>query len=105
MTNDPRDNRHTRPPNASWPRFLGILMMAVGGLIAGLCGLCTLAFAASMLPDLSNGGNQVDQALGLLLVIGLFGVLPTAAGSWLFLAGLARYRRSEALPEKDLSTF
>jgi len=62
-----------------------------GGLLALLCGLCTLAFGASAI----GGGGAVASSLLTVLIIG--GV-PTAAGVTLFCIGLGIYREGRRRP-------
>lgn len=71
-------------------RFLGLLLMAGGGMVALLCGLCTLAFGALAV---SQGGRGFISGLALLLVVG--GV-PTAAGVLVFVIGRSIYREGRA---------
>ena len=60
-------------------RFIGAALMAIGGLIAGLCGLCTVGF---LIAGVSSPGG--DGLIPLALVIG---GIPTAIGVLLFVAG------------------
>ena len=75
-------------------RFLGMLLMAGGGLVALLCGLCTLGFGAI---SVSQGGRGLISGLLVLLVVG--GV-PTAAGVLVFVLGRSIYREGRA-PRQD----
>lgn len=75
-------------------RFFGGALMAVGGLIALLCGTCTGFFmilsAVSMAqyPSAMSLGSILS---GLLLYL-LVGGLPTLIGVFLFRIGLRRFR-------------
>jgi hypothetical protein len=71
--------------------FFGYILMAVGALIAVLCGLCTVVWLVAGFRDLFR-----DESLGLLTLI--VGVLPTSIGVGLFLWGrsLARVPESPA---------
>ncbi len=63
-------------------RLFGALLMTVGGLIAGLCGLCSLGVLAS------TGGDPG----GMFPVILLFGGPPIAVGVLIFNAGRKMWR-------------
>lgn len=78
-------------------RLFGALLMAIGGLIAGLCGLCSLTtflgmFASTIMTMRSGySGGLMGLVWGLLLV-GVVGGLPTFLGVMIFRAGLRRAR-------------
>jgi hypothetical protein len=59
-------------------RFLGMMLMAAGGLLALLCGLCTLVMSASAI----GGGAEASAMLMIVLPIGVT----------LFWIGLRMYR-------------
>ena len=69
-------------------RLTGALLMAGGGLIALLCGLCTLAVT---LTGISRPGDLAPLAL-------IFGGAPTGVGVVLFFIGRRMYR--EASPPR-----
>ena len=72
-------------------RFGAALTMAVGGIIATLCGGCAVVFGASMLlsgPTLNN--------LPLLLIPAVLGGLPALLGWVIFRSGLKLWRRSNS---------
>jgi len=65
-------------------RFIGGAMIAVGALIFGLCGLCTLTFlVAGMIPH----GDRSFSMIALVV-----GGIPTALGFLLLRAGLTTFR-------------
>jgi len=64
-------------------RLLGGLMIAIGALVAGLSGLCSVAFFASVS---GNYGDWQGAASTLPLIL-LFGGIPIAAGIALAFAG------------------
>ena len=74
-------------------RLLGMILMTVGGLMALLCGLCTLAFGFVILtvPD----GGAVGTLSSLLIPL-IVGGLPTAVGGILFWIGRGMYREGAA---------
>jgi hypothetical protein len=76
-----------------------IVMIALGVLVLGLCGSCTGALAGSIIWNLITHPNQAGAPAELMLV-GIVGGLPTAAGVVLLVAGISRGRRSP--PEKVL---
>jgi hypothetical protein len=71
-------------------RLFGGLLMAVGILIAGASGLCSLFFLISNLTSISN--------LGAVL---LFGGPPIAAGVGLVFGGRALIRSGQADDERE----
>ena len=76
-------------------RFLGGLLMIIGGLVAGLAGACTAIFAGGSLIDLVNGhgwGLSGDLTGFAALTAG-FGLLPIAFGVIVFLFGRWLWRR------------
>ena len=85
------------PPSNPSPtrRFVGVMLMVVGGLIAVTCGLCTGVFEFIFLRDLwhrrSIGGFD-DWATPVFLPLAL-GVLPILIGTALFIWGRRLYRR------------
>lgn len=75
-------------------RLLGIIIMTMSGLVAFLCGMCTLSFLSG-----TGGAGNVGDFYGLIaLVIGGF---PTAVGIAGFIAGLALYRSGGPQWAKD----
>ena len=77
-------------------KFLGYLMMAVGGMIAALCGSCTLFViggTALQIMTYETSTSHVPPPLFALpgMIISLFvGGAPTVAGVVLFVSGLRR---------------
>ena len=71
-------------------RLLGGLLMAVGGMIALLCGLCTLGFGYLMVAQPGDGG------LTLLIIPLIVGGTPTGLGVVVFLIGRSIYREGRA---------
>ena len=92
-------------------RLLGGMLMAVGGLIAALSGLCTGWFQVMFLVDWWNlppPGANSHRLIFPLWLPPLFGVLPILAGAGLFLWGrglrrAARVQRSVHRPGPDTS--
>ena len=79
-------------------KFFAGLLMAIGALIAFLCGSCTLlfgggVFVSTILRPTWSGLSGVLPMLPILLVVG---VLPTVFGVLVFLAGQRVWRRSSA---------
>ena len=89
--------RSTIAPDKAVERVFGYILTAVGGLWAGLCGACTLAFLgtgtlnAIRYTDVSGLGGP---AL-LSLVVGLIGALP---GIGLFFLGRSLLRSAKSKP-------
>ena len=74
--------------------FFGWCLMAVGGLIALTCGLCTLGFMAAGAVSAIKGGGAFAgvQAIAVSL---MFGGLPTAIGAGIFVVGWKMTRNRE----------
>ena len=67
--------------------FFGAALMAVGGLIALLCGLCTLTYFVMGANSLGKGGEEGSYAPIMMIASLLMGGVPTAVGVGLFFAG------------------
>lgn len=81
-------------------RLVGGLLMAVGGLIALLSGLCTSAWFVYLVWNIADegarghGGAQVARALAAMSVTGaVVGGVPLAIGVGLFIAGRSLLKR------------
>jgi hypothetical protein len=85
MTIDPPPPRFQ--PSAA-QRLFGAVLMAIGGMIALLCGLCSFGVlgAAFMSPSPGEG------LLFSLVLVGIFGGIPFAVGLGVFLIGRGVYR-------------
>ena len=88
MTQIPPESAEAYKRRMAGKRFLGCMLMAVGGMVALLCGLCTFWVAAMF----SQGTGDTGGALILPLVIG--GV-PAAGGVALFVVGLQMFREGQ----------
>lgn len=93
--------------SAATDRFFGGLLMAVGGLIAGLCGTCTvlflggglLSFVSQLASSATARGHLGADLLGgvsLASVVAMTGGAPTAVGVLLFREGRKRYDKGRA---------
>jgi hypothetical protein len=88
---DPKPTEHN---SRSTERFIGAALMAIGGLVATLCGACTAIFTVGSLASaLRESGSSAASLFMMALVIG--GV-PTLAGVFVFRTGLQRYRGASA---------
>jgi hypothetical protein len=67
-------------------RLFGALLMAAGALIAGLCGLCSVAFLVSLAAT-DQGGLG-----GMWVVALIFGGPPIVIGVGVFLGGRSLWR-------------
>jgi len=77
-------------------------MMAVGGLVALLCGACTLIFGGAgligLVMQLLHNQSAASMSIGpasavyLTVIAAVVGGVPTAVGALLFFAGLRRWR-------------
>jgi hypothetical protein len=77
--------------NKSVQRFFAYVLLAVGGLVAVLCGGCTLLFLA-----LALNCSVRNVAVFMTIAALIFGALPTAVGVGLFLIGREMEWRAEA---------
>lgn len=75
-------------------RFWGALMMAVGALIATLCGGCALVVATSFVFS-----STIQSQWPFLLVPALVGGLPAVGGVVVFQQGLKRFQ--DPRPERN----
>lgn len=78
MTGDSRDSRPVK-------RFFGALLMAVGGLIVGLCGLCTVNYML-----MAPGDPTAIPAM--LFLAAIFGGVPIVVGVYAFICGRHLWR-------------
>lgn len=78
--------------NAPTLRFFGGLLMAIGGLVAGLSGLCSLTFLGYAIWGLFAEGQRLADLGSMLLLILAFGGVPFALGAGVFAWG-RRLRR------------
>lgn len=83
---------------------MGGLLLAVGLLIATLCGACTLLIAAGVLMSAfqPNASMQLSLVLLGLMVPAIIGGIPTAIGIALVAVGWRMLRRPRAIaPPED----
>jgi hypothetical protein len=84
-------------------QFFGVLLIAVGALIATLCGLCTLVFIGT---SFAGAGSDRAAALSGIPIFLLIGGTPTAFGAILIWLGILMVRRGRRRPPKvKLDTF
>jgi len=76
---------------AAGKRLLGGLLMAGGGMIALLCGACTLAFSFMFLGQSTSASEFGGIVLPLII-----GGIPTGVGVVVFLIGLSVYKDGRA---------
>jgi len=67
-------------------KLFGALLMAVGGLIVGLCGLCTAGFLVM------TGSSDPGSAGGLLIIAAVVAGIPIAVGVLIFIGGRNLWR-------------
>jgi hypothetical protein len=73
--------------------FFGWMLIVVGGLIGGLCGLCTLVFIGAGV--FSSATTGADASLDVILAL-VIGGLPTAIGAGIVFAGITVVRGTRA---------
>lgn len=71
------------------------LLIVLGGLWTALAGLCTAGFLVWSVIDIANNGTE---ALGLVTVFGLVGIVPGALILWGGLALRNSQKRKTAAP-------
>ncbi|PIB93711.1 hypothetical protein [Caulobacter sp. FWC2] len=67
-------------------KLFGALLMAVGGLIVGLCGLCTAGFVVM------TGKSDPSSAGGLLVIAAVVAGIPIVVGVLIFIGGRNLWR-------------
>jgi hypothetical protein len=67
-------------------KLFGALLMAVGGLIVGLCGLCTAGFLVM------TANSDPGAAGGLLVIAAVVAGIPVAVGVLIFIGGRNLWR-------------
>lgn len=72
--------------------LFGGLLLAIGGLIALLSGLCSAYF---MLVALGSGGDMINQLPGMLVLVLFIGGIPFAIGFGLFQWGRSLIRSAQ----------
>ena len=82
-----------RPAANPVVKLFGAFLIAVGGLIAALSGLCSLAFLGTAVLNVARNPHQAGGIVMIVPLILLFGGVPFAFGGGLIVAGLAFYRR------------
>jgi hypothetical protein len=90
-------------------RFFGAALMAVGALIAVLCGLCTVAYAGvaliAMAMNTSNLQLLLSGVFGGALLVAVVGGTPTVAGILLFRWGRRLWRPTPRIPSEQVELF
>ena len=88
-------------------RFFGAALMAVGGLIAVLCGLCTLlVLGGSLVTMAMNPSNLALMLTGVFsgaLLVAIVGGLPTVVGILIFRWGRGLYHPAPGVPVEVFS--
>ncbi|MBW8813246.1 MAG: hypothetical protein JF588_07445 [Caulobacterales bacterium] len=84
-------------------RFFAGLLMVVGALMAGLCGLCTAVFLVDSV--VGGGGGELGGGAGLAVMALFIGGIPTAIGVGLFVAGRSLARPARPVPPTDPAAF
>ena len=82
-------------------KFIGGALMAVGGLVAALCGLCTLVFAVTSL----TSGSGEFAGPGMLVLVLPIGGIPTVLGALVAWAGWRIFRPKPPLKPETLAVF
>ena len=86
-------------------KFVGGALMAVGGLIAALCGTCTVVWFGAMMIDAFRASVGVGNVLGLVALTAVVGGLPTLLGVLLARWGWRIYRPRPRVRARDLASF
>jgi len=74
-------------------KLFGALLMAVGGLMAALCGLCSAGVV------IMSGANGVGGAAPAMMLALIFGGPPIVIGVGVFLWGRSLWRGPPAKPD------
>ena len=86
-------------------RFFGGALMAVGGLIAALCGTCTLVVMGFGVFGLFDGSSSVGDLASGVAVLALVGGLPTVLGVLIFRWGWGLYRPTPRTSRDQVAVF
>jgi hypothetical protein len=90
-------------------RFFGAALMAVGALIAALCGACTLLFIGvtliGMASNPSNLGLMLTGVFSGALVVAIVGGLPIVVGILIFRWGRRLFRPPLEIAEEQIAVF
>lgn len=81
-------------------KFFGGLLMAIGGLMAALCGVCTLVFTVT---SLTTSGEFAGP--GMLFMVLPIGGIPAVVGALIAWAGWRLYRPRPPLKPARLAVF
>lgn len=84
-------------------RFFGGLLIAVGVLIAALCGLCTMVFMVGSVID--RGGGELFAGGDVFILALVIGGLPTGIGALIAWGGWRLYRPKPAIRPATLQVF
>jgi hypothetical protein len=87
------------PPSQAFRKFLGTMLIAIGFLMAALCGLCTLA-VSGILTTMANDPQSGIHDIGLTAYLFVFivGGIPTAIGVALIYIGTLLFRPPRDMP-------
>jgi hypothetical protein len=75
-------------------KLFGAMLMAIGGLIATLCGLCSLGFVGFGLYGAVRNAAAPGSALIVVPLALVVGGIPFAIGAGVFAAGRKLYRNN-----------
>lgn len=76
-------------------RLIGGLLLAIGILIAGTSGLCSLTFVVTMMADTTRMTEIVTGLPFMLMLVGMFGGVPFLVGLALIRVGKGFLRRAQ----------
>jgi hypothetical protein len=79
-------------------QFFGVLLIAAGVLVAGLCGLCTIAIIGVSVSTPSGTGPQDYGGGGMIPVALMLGGIPTVFGCLMIWAGIVLLRAGRKPP-------
>jgi hypothetical protein len=86
-------------------QFFGVLLIAAGALVAGLCGLCTIAIIGVSVSTPGGSGPQSYGGGGMIPVALLIGGIPTLFGCLMVWAGIVLFRSGRKPPAVSPKTF
>ncbi len=79
-------------------QFFGVLLIAAGVLVAGLCGLCTVVIIGLSVSTPAGGGAQSYGGGGMIPVALMLGGIPTVFGCLMIWAGIVLFRSGRKPP-------
>ena len=79
-------------------RFIGAALIAVGAMVFGLCGVCTLSFVGTGLYAMIRYPAGAGGSIALVPIVAIVGGGPTLLGFLIMRSGRRRFRANAPKP-------